>query len=233
MPVVPHQVRGHGSRGDLRVSPVARKRPRRIVVAVTGASGARYGLRTLQLLKDTDDVETHLVVSKGARTTIKSELCMTVKELGEYADVVHSDSNLGASIASGSFRAHGMLVAPCSIKSLSGIANCYADNLVTRAADVMLKERRPVVLLVRETPLHHGHLRLMMQASEAGAVIMPPVPAMYAHPANLDEIVDFTVVRALDLLDIEGPPIARWSGIEHDAEPVSPLGLVEPQREHA
>lgn len=190
---------------------------KRIVVGVTGASGALYGLRTLELLRDVDDVETHLVVSKGARATIKSELDMTSADLADHADVCHSDSNLGASIASGSFHADGMLVAPCSVKTMSGIANSYADNLIVRAADVMLKERRRLVLLLRETPLHIGHLRLMTQVTEAGAVVMPPVPALYAHPQTIQDMVDFTVVRALDLIGVQGPTIARWSGIENDA----------------
>ncbi|KWX66209.1 UbiX family flavin prenyltransferase [Mycobacterium sp. NAZ190054] len=193
--------------------------PRRIVVGVTGASGALYGLRTLELLREVENVETHLVVSKGARATIRSELSITSTELAAQADVCHSDSNLGASIASGSFHADGMLIAPCSVKTMSGIANSYADNLIVRAADVMLKERRRLVLLLRETPLHLGHLRLMTQVTEAGGIVMPPVPALYAHPRSIQDLVDFTVVRALDLIGVHGPAITRWSGIEND-EPV-------------
>ncbi|MDT0306463.1 UbiX family flavin prenyltransferase [Streptomyces sp. DSM 44917] len=194
--------------------------PRRLVVAITGASGAAYGLTALRLLREDPGVETHLVVTRGARATIREELGTPVPGLAALADVVHSEGNLGASIASGSFRAHGMLVAPCSVKTLSGIATSCADNLVVRAADVMLKERRRLVLLLRETPLHLGHLRLMTAATEAGAVVMPPVPAFYAHPKSLDDMVEFTVVRALDLLDAGTAPIPRWRG--NDAPPRTP-----------
>ncbi|WP_460836069.1 UbiX family flavin prenyltransferase [Nocardioides hungaricus] len=186
---------------------------RRVVVALTGATGALYGLRALELLRDVSEIETHVIVTKGARATIRTELDRSGAEVSALADVVHSDGNLGASIASGSFRAHGMLIAPCSVKTLSGIANAYADNLVVRAADVMLKERRRLVLMVRETPLHLGHLRLMMAATHAGAIVMPPVPALYSKPGSVQELVDFTVVRALDLLDIEVGAIRRWTGM--------------------
>ena len=185
---------------------------RRLIVAITGASGAIYGVRALELLRACGDVETHLVLSKGARTTIGYELDISVPEIMELADVVHQEANLGASIASGSFATEGMLVAPCSIKALSGIATSYADNLVTRAADVVLKERRRLVLLVRETPLHAGHLRLMSMATESGAVVMPPVPSFYHRPTSLDDVVDQTVGRALDLFGIQTPVVHRWTG---------------------
>jgi flavin prenyltransferase len=184
-----------------------------LVVAITGASGAIYGIRALELLCAEPDVETHLVMSSSARATIVSETDYTLEDVRGLADVVHPEGSIGASIASGSFRTLGMLVAPCSIKTLSGIATCYADTLVTRAADVMLKERRPLVLLVRETPLHPGHLRLMQQAAESGAVIMPPVPAFYHRPQSLAEVVDQTVGRALDQFGLDLPAVNRWSGM--------------------
>ena len=185
---------------------------KRIVVAISGASGAIYGVRALELLRNIDDVETHLVISSGARTTIGMETDRTARDLAELADVTHSETNLAASISSGSFRTDGMLIAPCSIKTLSAIANSYADNLVSRAADVTLKERRPLVLLFRETPLHLGHIRLMAQAAEAGATLMPPVPAFYHRPTTIEEIVDQTVGRALDQLGLDVGVVSRWSG---------------------
>jgi 4-hydroxy-3-polyprenylbenzoate decarboxylase len=184
----------------------------RIVVAITGASGAIYGVRTLETLREIPGVETHLIISQGGRATIAYELDITVKDVRDLADVVHADTNVGASIASGSFRTAGMLIAPCSVKTLSGIANCYADSLVTRAADVMLKERRPLVLLFRETPLHAGHIRLMQQATENGAVVMPPVPGFYHRPRTLDEVIDQTVGRALDQLGLDPGLVRRWEG---------------------
>jgi 4-hydroxy-3-polyprenylbenzoate decarboxylase len=185
---------------------------RRIVVGISGASGAIYGIRALEMLRNVDDLETHLVISAGARTTIAMETERTIAEVNELADEVHKESNLAASISSGSFRTDGMLIAPCSIKTLSAVANSFADNLVARAADVTLKERRPLVLLFRETPLHLGQIRLMMQAAEAGATLMPPVPAFYHRPRTIDDIVDQTVGRALDQLGIEVPDVRRWSG---------------------
>lgn len=185
---------------------------RRIIVAITGASGAIYGVRSLEMLRDIEDIETHLVLSKGARATIGHELDLSIPEIANLADVVHPETNLGASIASGSFQTLGMLVAPCSIKALSGIAMSYADNLVTRAADVVLKERRRLVLLVRETPLHAGHLRLMTSATDSGAIIMPPVPAFYHRPQTVLGVVDQTVARALDLFDIDTGMAKRWDG---------------------
>jgi flavin prenyltransferase len=184
-----------------------------LVIAITGASGAIYGIRALEMLGDEPSIETHLVLSSGAKATIASETDYTAEEVRALADVVHPEGSVGAAIASGSFRTLGMLVAPCSIKTLSGIANCYADTLVTRAADVMLKERRPLVLLVRETPLHPGHLRLMQQAAESGAVIMPPVPAFYHRPQSLGDVVDQTVGRALDQFGLDMPAVIRWRGV--------------------
>jgi 4-hydroxy-3-polyprenylbenzoate decarboxylase len=186
---------------------------RRIVVAITGASGAIYGIRTLEILRERPDTETHLVISDSGRATIAQETRRSIQEVRSLADVVHPVRELGASIASGSFRTDGMVVAPCSIRTLSAIANCATGDLVSRAADVVLKERRRLVLLVRETPLHAGHLRLMLQATENGAVVMPPVPAFYAEPASIEELVDHTVGRALDLLGIDTELVSRWDGM--------------------
>lgn len=186
---------------------------RRIIVAITGASGFVYGIRLLESLRSVPDVETHLILSAGSRMTLASETSMGPDEIEAMADVVHPVRNLGASISSGSFSTEGMVVAPCSIKTLSGIANCYSDNLISRAADVVLKERRRLVLMVRETPLHAGHIRLMSDVTQAGAIIFPPVPAFYHRPTSVDEIVDQSVGRVLDLFDIDAGLFARWSGV--------------------
>ena len=186
---------------------------KRIVVAITGASGAIYGIRTLEILRERSDTETHLVISDSGRATIAQETRRSIEEVRSLADVVHPFRELGASIASGSFRTDGMLVAPCSIRTLSAIANCATGDLVSRAADVVLKERRRLVLLVRQTPLHAGHLRLMLQATENGAIVMPPVPAFYAEPASIEALVDHTVGRALDLLGIDTELVSRWDGM--------------------
>ncbi|MFP5071236.1 UbiX family flavin prenyltransferase [Pseudonocardia nantongensis] len=192
---------------------------RRIIVALTGASGAVYGIRALELLREVPDVETHLVLTKAARATIGYETDRSVADVRALADVVHSDGDLGASISSGSFRTAGMLVAPCSVKTLSGIASSYDESLVVRAADVVLKERRRLVLLLRETPLHAGHLRLMSEVTASGAVVMPPVPAFYTRPRSIDDLVEHTTGRALDLLDVDTDAVARWTG-ERDGEAV-------------
>jgi flavin prenyltransferase len=186
---------------------------RRIVVAITGASGAVYGIRALEILRERPDIESHLVISDSGRATIAQETRRSLPEVRSLADVVHPFRELGASIASGSFRTDGMLVAPCSIRTLSAIATCATGDLVSRAADVVLKERRRLVLLVRETPLHAGHLRLMLQATENGAIVMPPVPAFYAEPASIEDLVDHTVGRALDLLGIDSGLVSRWDGM--------------------
>lgn len=184
---------------------------KRLIVAITGASGACYGVRALQMLRDIDGVESHLIVSPaGLRTAVEEEVAESADQIRQLADVVHSHKDIGASIASGSFRAHGMLVAPCSIKTLSSIAHCYSDDLITRAADVCLKERRRVVLMVRETPLHAGHIALMDQATRNGAIIMPPVPGFYTQPKTVADLVSQTVGRALDLFDIDHPSVRRW-----------------------
>jgi 4-hydroxy-3-polyprenylbenzoate decarboxylase len=182
----------------------------RLIVALTGASGLIYGVRALQLLRDVEDIETHLIISAGALRTAVDELNISADEIRGLADKVHNFRDIGASISSGSFKTLGMLVAPCSVKTLSGIAHCYNDELVVRAADVCLKERRRVVLLLRETPLHAGHIALMQQATLNGAVIMPPVPAFYHRPQTIDDIVNQTVGRALDLFGIDLPLVKRW-----------------------
>jgi 4-hydroxy-3-polyprenylbenzoate decarboxylase len=187
--------------------------PRRIVVGISGASGAAFGLRVLQICRQIDDIETHVVVSRGSRSTIHSELGMTVRQVTDVADVVHQDGNLGATISSGSFRTAGMIVAPCSMKALSGIANSFDESLLVRAADVTLKERRPLVLMVRETPLHLGHLRLMTLAAESGAIIYPPVPAMYTMPASVDDLINHACQRALEQLGVFTDETKRWNGI--------------------
>lgn len=181
----------------------------RLIIGMSGASGAAYGIRLLEILRD-HPVETHLVMSKAAALTITAETDHTVERVRALADVSYPVGDVGAGIASGSFRTRGMVIAPCSIKTLSEVANCAAGNLLARAADVTLKERRRLVLMVRETPLHAGHLRLMSQATEAGAIIMPPVPAFYARPASLADMVDHTVGRVLDLFDIDSGLAHRW-----------------------
>jgi len=187
---------------------------KRIIVGISGASGSVYGVRLLQALRGLADVETHLVMSAGAVTTLTHETGLTAAAVEALADVVHDDRDLSASIASGSFRVHGMVIAPCSIKTLSGIAHSYDDNLLVRAADMRLKERQHLVLVVRETPLHLGHLRLMTSAAEAGAVIFPPVPSMYVMPETIDDLVDHTTMRVCDQLDIDLPISPRWNGLE-------------------
>ena len=185
----------------------------RLIIAITGASGAIYGVRALEALRETPEIETHLILSPSAALTVAAELDMTADAVKAMADVVHPYKDIGASLSSGSFRTAGMLVAPCSIKTLSGIANSYNDNLIVRTADVCLKERRRVVLLLRETPLHRGHLDLALRATDNGAVIMPPVPAFYHRPASIDDIVNQTVGRAFDLFDIDVGTVSRWGGM--------------------
>lgn len=191
---------------------------KRIIVAISGASGAIYGIRALQALKETPGVESHLIMSPSAKRTIAEETQWSVAEVEALAAVVHPHRDIGASISSGSFRTAGMLVAPCSIKTLSGIAHSYNDNLLVRAADVCLKERRMLVLVVRETPLHLGHIELLAQAARYGAVILPPVPAFYSRPRTLDDIVDHTVGRALDQFDVPHRLLKRWKEPETVAD---------------
>ena len=185
----------------------------RIIVGMSGASGMIYGIRLLEVLSEVEDCETHVVISNGAKLSITLETDRSVKDVEALADVVHNDQNLAASISSGSFQTAGMVIAPCSMKTLSGVANSYGDNLLVRAADVVLKERRKLILVPREMPLHAGHCRLLHEAASIGAIIAPPVPAFYTRPQSVEDIVDGTVGRLLDLLGIENDITGRWAGI--------------------
>jgi 4-hydroxy-3-polyprenylbenzoate decarboxylase len=187
----------------------SRDKTRRLVVGISGASGVILGIRLLEVLQQSE-IETHLVLSPAAKATIAAETNWAATDVLGLADVVHNYQNVGAAIASGSFTTMGMVVIPCSIKSLSAIANSYANDLLTRAADVTLKEGRPLLLVVRETPLHRGHLRLLGLAAEAGAIIYPPVPAFYAQPQTLDDLINNTIGRILARLGIENDLYVRW-----------------------
>jgi 4-hydroxy-3-polyprenylbenzoate decarboxylase len=184
---------------------------KRLIVAITGASGVIYGIRALEALRALPGIETHLILTPSGARTIVEETGYSVDKVKKLAHRQYNYKDIGASISSGSFKTEGMLVAPCSVKSLSGIANCYNDELVVRAADVCLKERRRVVLLFRETPLHAGHIELMAQATRNGAIVMPPVPAFYSRPQSVDELVMQTVGRALDLFGIDAHFVKRWT----------------------
>nr|MEA2797869.1 flavin prenyltransferase [Phenylobacterium sp.] len=181
----------------------------RLVVGISGASGIVYGLRALDACRDLG-VETHLVMSRAALLTLSQETSLSAADVNAKADVVHKVSDIGAAIASGSFRTLGMIVAPCSVRTMSEIATGVTSSLLTRAADVALKERRPLVLMVRETPLHLGHLRTLVKLAEMGAVIAPPLPAFYAKPATIEAMVDQSVGRALDLFGLSWSPVKRW-----------------------
>ena len=183
---------------------------RRVVVGMTGASGSAYGVRLLEILRRVPDVETHLVVSRAARQTLQLETAVTIEQVEALADVVHASVDIGASISSGSFRVHAMVVAPCSIKTLSNLAWGNTGELIARAADVALKERRRVVLMLRETPLHAGHIESMLRVTQAGAIVFPPVPAFYNRPQTVADIVDHSVMRCLDLIDVECEVAPRW-----------------------
>ena len=183
---------------------------KRIIVGITGASGVIYGIRALEALQG--KVETHLIISEAAKKTISLETAWEVARIEAMASVVHDDRNLAAAISSGSFRTDGMVILPCSIKTLSAVANSFNETLITRAADVCLKERRKLVIAVRETPLHTGHLRLMLQASETGAIVFPPVPGFYSKPATVDDIINHSVGKILDLFEIEHALFKRWTG---------------------
>ncbi|CAH1650377.1 UbiX family flavin prenyltransferase [Chelatococcus asaccharovorans] len=183
--------------------------PRRLIVGISGASGIVYGVRALEILRRLG-IETHLVMTRSAQITLAHEMSLKVADVHALASVVYKAEDIGAPISSGSFRTMGMLVAPCSIRSLSEIASGVTAGLLSRAADVVLKERRRLVLMVRETPLHLGHLRSMTQVTEMGAIVMPPVPAFYAKPRDLDEMVAHSVGRALDLFDIDAGTVRRW-----------------------
>jgi 4-hydroxy-3-polyprenylbenzoate decarboxylase len=183
---------------------------RRLIVGVSGATGAIYGVRILEILSKVDDVETHLVLTKAGKMTIQVETPYSVKDVETMADVVHDINNVGASISSGSFRTAGMVIAPCSMKSMSGIAHSLGGDLLVRAADVVLKERKKLVLVARETPLHLGHLEAMASLTRMGAVIFPPVPAFYHRPKTLDDVINQTVTRILDQFDIDVKLFHRW-----------------------
>jgi len=191
--------------------------PQRLVVAITGATGAIYGVKLLQEIARLPGWESHLVVSDAAVLNAWQELGLSRGELEALASVVHKPRDIGATIASGSFLTRGMVIAPCSMKTLSAVANAYSDNLVSRAADVMLKERRRLVLLTRETPLNLAHLRNMTAVTEMGGIIFPPVPAFYSRAGSIDALVEHTVHRVLDLFDLHSPRLARWEGMKAGA----------------
>ncbi len=187
--------------------------PDRLIIGISGASGVIYGIRLLEVLAAGGEIETHLVLSAAAKATIAQETDWKVSDVEALATAVYDNRDIGAAIASGSFARRGMIVAPCSIKSLSAIAHSYAADLLSRAADVTLKEGKPVLLVVRETPLHLGHLRLMVQAAEIGCIIFPPVPALYAHPQTVDDIVNGTVGRILARMGVDNELYYRWQGM--------------------
>lgn len=182
---------------------------KRLIVGITGATGFVYGVQALRLLKELN-VETHLVITKPAELTREYETDFSREEVRDLADVNYSITDIGSAIASGSFKTMGMLIAPCSVRTLGELANCISSTLLTRAADVVLKERRRLVLMLRETPLHAGHLKQMLTVTEMGGIIMPPVPAFYDKPSSLEEMVHHSVVRALDLFDLDVPGFSRW-----------------------
>jgi len=187
---------------------------KRLIVGMTGTSGVIYGIRLLEVLRDTPGIETHLVLSNAAKRTIPLETDYSINTVKSLAHVVYPQNDIAAAISSGSFKTMGMVVIPCSMKTVSGIAHSYSDNLLLRAADVVLKDRRRLVLVARETPLHLGHLRLMAQVTEMGAIVMPPTPAFYHRPQTIQDIIDQTVNRVLDTLEIELPRdlFRRWEG---------------------
>ena len=187
---------------------------KKLIVGISGASGVIYGIRLLQLLRDVPDVEAHLILSSAAATTIGLETDLTAEQVMQLADVTYRFKDIAAAVSSGSFRTWGMVVIPCSMKTLAGIANSFSDNLLLRAADVVLKDRRRLVIVPRETPLHLGHLRLMTQVTEMGAILAPPMPAFYHRPKSIDDIINQTVNRVLDLLEIDLPHdlFTRWQG---------------------
>jgi len=199
--------------------PLPRAVTRRIVVAITGATGAVYGVRLLQRLGACPGVETHLVVSDAASLTLHQEVGLQKRDVEALAHVVHRNREIGASIASGSFQTDGMVIAPCSMKTLAAVAHGLSDNLITRAADVILKERRRLVLMVRETPFNLAHLRNMTAVTEMGGIVFPPLPSFYNRPASIDEMVDHTVARVMDLLGVDNSLAPRWAGMRGDNAP--------------
>ncbi|MEB0139754.1 MULTISPECIES: UbiX family flavin prenyltransferase [unclassified Undibacterium] len=192
--------------------------PLRLIVAITGATGAVYGVRLLEVLRDLPGVESHLLISEAALLTVHQELDLKRKDVEALADVVHHVRDIGASIASGSFLSDGMVIAPCSMKTLAAIAHGLSDNLITRAADVVLKERRRLVLMVRETPFNLAHLRNMTAVTEMGGIIFPPLPGFYHRPQSIAEMVDHTVGRVLDMFAITHELTPRWHGLKADSQ---------------
>ncbi len=195
----------------------------RLVVGITGATGSIYGIRLLEILRRYPEVETHLVISRPGKRTLVEETGWTVTDVEALATHRYDNNDIGASIASGSFRTGGMIIAPCSVKTAAAVAACHADNLIARAADVTLKEGRPLIMLVRETPLHVGHLRCLVALAEMGAVVLPPMPAFYNRPRDLDDIVNHTVARVLDRLGLPQTLVAEWQGT-HPRVPSGPFG---------
>jgi 4-hydroxy-3-polyprenylbenzoate decarboxylase len=185
---------------------------KRLVVGITGASGSIYGIRLLEILQRYADVEVHLVLSRSGKRTLVSETDWTVADVEGLAGHRYDNVDIGATIASGSFRTGGMIIAPCSIKTAAAVAACYTDTLISRAADVTLKEGRPLIMLIRETPLHVGHLKMMLSLAEMGAVVLPPMPAFYNRPKDLDDIVNHTIARVLDRLDLPQSLVGEWQG---------------------
>ena len=186
----------------------------KLIIGITGASGAIYGIRLLEVLSTIKDVETHLIISDVGEEIISHETDWSPERVKKLADVCYDADDIGARLASGSFRTDGMVIAPCSMKTLSAIANSYTDNLLTRAADTILKERKRLILLVRETPLHLGHLRNMVKVTEMGAVVFPPIPAFYHQPKTIQDLVDHTVGKVLDIFDIKHELYKRWDGLD-------------------
>jgi len=187
---------------------------KRLIIGMSGSTGIIYGIRMLEILKQIDDIESHLVMTTTAKMNVAIETEVTVKDIEALADVVHSDKDLAASISSGSFKTAGMVVVPCAMKTLSGIVHSYSDSLVVRAADVILKEHRRLVIVPRETPLHLGHTKLLYEAAQLGAIIAPPMPAFYNYPKTIDDIVNHTVGRVFDLFEIDTGMVKRWTGAE-------------------
>ena len=192
--------------------------PQRLIIAITGATGAVYGVRLLQAIRELPQIESHLLISEAGTLTLHQELDMRRKDVEALADVVHNVRDVGASIASGSFQSDGMVIAPCSMKTLASVAHGMADNLITRAADVVLKERRRLVLMVRETPFNLAHLRNMTAVTEMGGIIFPPLPSFYHKPASIDEMVQHTTARVLDLFSIATELAPRWNGMKSGTE---------------
>ncbi|MCH7696521.1 MAG: UbiX family flavin prenyltransferase [Proteobacteria bacterium] len=190
----------------------------RLIIGISGASGVIYGIRLLEVLHGLEEVETHLILSATAEMNISYETDWQLADVEALADEVHNINNLGANISSGSYKTSGMIIVPCSMKTLSGIVNSYADNLMVRAADVVLKEQRRLVLMPRESPLHVGHCRLLYEASKMGVVIAPPMPALYTKPESIDDLINHSVGRVLDLFDLDPGLVNRWAGIKNSVE---------------